>query len=141
MNVILQWGINLVLVGGFLGMWFETKKRTQRSSDVQLKDTLQKLESRLTQMETELEKFQHLFDEKTKALDSVFEQFNKILRNNKMMASNFPLTQEESELKEALYVALQKDEIPSVAQFETTKIRLQKESSLDLKTLLKGQLA
>lgn len=61
MNVILQWGINLVLVGGFLGMWFETKKRTQRSSDVQLKDTLQKLESRLTQMEIELEKFQHLF--------------------------------------------------------------------------------
>jgi hypothetical protein len=138
---ILQWGLNLLLIGGAAWFWLEQKKRTTNKVTSVSDERLDHLESRITKLEVELQKFQASFDEQLKQVEVLCEQANRALKNSRVGFGSFPLTQEESELKEAMYLTSEVDSIPSIAHLENTKIRLQKESSVDLKTLLKGQLA
>ena len=141
MNTVVQWMLNLAMLGGLVWFWFEHRKVARSRSHSDLQQNLEKLVLRIGSLETELESYRQKFEEKTKMLDSVCEQLNRALKNQKLSYSAFPLTAEESDLKEAMYLGFEKDDIPSVVQFESTKMRLKTESSLDLKTLLKGQLS
>ena len=138
---ILQWGLNLFLIGGAAWFWLEQKKHITKTVMPVSNERLDHLESRIMQLEVEVQKFQESFQEQLKQVEVLCEQANRALKNSRVGFGRFPLTQEESELKEAMYLTSEVDSIPSIAHLENTKIRLQKESSLDLKTLLKGQLA
>ncbi len=138
---IAQWSLNLAFVGAFIFFGWVQKRSSTKTADRDFKELVRQLESRIQQLETELHKFHDAFQEKIKEVDCVVEQANRLLKSSRAIGGGFPLTQEESELKEAIYFSSEKEEIPSVAYLENTKIRLQKESNLDLKTLLKGQLS
>jgi hypothetical protein len=137
---ILHWGLNILCLAGVI--WLVTKRPGDNSQALlaDLRHMIQMLESRLSQAESDLQGIRSSLEDKMNALENVCEQANRLLKNQRLSLGSFPVTQEESELKEALYLDSAKDPIPCVAELENTKLRLQKESSLDLKTLLKGQL-
>lgn len=138
---ILQWGLNLSFIGCFFVVLIKVKRNYQPQSYVSFLARLDKLESRVNQTEEELRNLQESLEEKIKTLDGIIEQVNRLLKHSRAGLGSFPLTLEESELKEALYFGAEKDYLPSVSELENTKLRLQKESSVDLKTILKGQLS
>lgn len=143
----IQWFFNLAFVGIAVFVWWKNKKVNVLSNHKQVvepypkAETVQQLEIRIAQLENQLQNFQEIFQHRIKEVELVLEQTNKALKSVKSAGGPFPLTQEESELKETLYFNAEKEEIPSVAFLESTKIRLQRESNLDLKTLLRGQLS
>lgn len=141
MNIIVQWMLNVLVLGGVTWLWYESKKLRASNLDSGLRETLTSLESRIGVLETEFETLRQQLEDKNKILDAVSEQLQRALKNQKLTGLGYPITQEESDLKEAIYLGVEKDEIPSVVQFQSTKLRLQNENSLDLKTLLKGQLS
>lgn len=69
----------------------------------------------------------------------LYEQTKKLLDEKSNMFSNFPVSQEENELK---HLVLEKSQpvIPTLIEFEAQKDRLRQESNLDLKSLLSDQL-
>ncbi len=138
---ILQWSLNLVIIGSLIWLWLERKKSIQDNSDTKLNEAIGQLEIRVINWQTEFQKYEEVFQEKLKAMEVICEQANRILKSSIATLGSFPLTQEESELKEAMNQLIEKDQIPSIAHLENTKLRIQKESSIDLKTLLRGQLA
>jgi hypothetical protein len=138
---ILQWGLNLLFIGGAVWFWLDQKKLTTKRLGSSPEERIQQLEARIVQLESELQKFQDSFGDQIKQIESLCEQANRALKNSRLGFGSFPLTQEESELKEAMYLTSEVESIPSITHLENTKLRLQKESSVDLKTLLKGQLA
>jgi len=140
MSEILLWTSNVVLTAGGVWIWLETRKQSKNAPVLPHSVNNEHFESQIAAFESRLQKLEQIFEEKSKIMDVMYEQLNRALKNQKLSFS-YPLTQEESELKEAMYLGIEKDEIPSVRQFESTKLRLQKESSLDLRTLLKGQLS
>jgi len=139
---IVQWGINIAMIAGVAFLWVKSRESANQKSNQQFSESLSKLEARIQSLETELNKQRDSFQEQLKEVEAIVEQANKVLKSIRHVGLQFPMTQEESELKETLYSATAStDEIPSVASLENTKIRLQKESQLDLKTLLRGQLS
>ena len=111
MNIVVQWMLNIVMLGGLVWFWFENRKSVRSSSNSELQQNLEKLVLRITSLEVELESYRQQFEEKAKMLDSVCEQLNRALKNQKLSYSAFPLTAEESDLKEAMYLGFEKDEI------------------------------
>lgn len=141
MNFV-QWGINLSLFVGGIILWLRFRSSTSQNAKEPVADSLTALQTRVQQLESELSKYRESFQEQLKEVESIVEQVNKALKNIRHVGGQFPMTQEESELKETLYHAPSESiQIPSVASLESTKIRLQSESHLDLKTLLRGQLS
>lgn len=138
---ILQWSLNLVIIGSLIWLWLERKKSIQDNSDTKLNEAIGQLEIRVINWQTEFQKYEEIFQEKLKAMEVICEQANRTLKSSRATLGSFPLTQEESELKEAMNQIIEKDQIPSIAHLENTKLRIQKETSIDLKTLLRGQLA
>ncbi|MFM8270293.1 MAG: hypothetical protein ACKN9V_08910 [Pseudomonadota bacterium] len=69
----------------------------------------------------------------------LYEQTKKILDEKVTALSNFPISQEENELK---HLVMEKPQpaIPTLVEFEAQKDRLKQESNLDLKSLLSDQL-
>ena len=96
------------------------------------------LQEKSAEWELEIQKYREKFEESLKTLHGICEQANRILRQNKPLISLH--SREENELKEA---SLEKpsQKIPSLEQIENTKIRLKSDIPIDLKTLLKDQLA
>ena len=138
---LIQWALNFMFIGCLFALMLRLKGTYQKGSYLSLSTRIEKLESRLLQLESELQTVHATVSEKMKLVDTVLEQSNRLLKNSRAGLSHFPLTVEESELKEALSFDASLSPIPSVSELEHTKIRLQKESFLDLKTLLKGQLS
>ncbi|MFM8315606.1 MAG: hypothetical protein ACKOA8_15095 [Deltaproteobacteria bacterium] len=138
---ILQWGLNLTFIGCLVVVLIKMRTNYQPQSYLSFLARIDKLESRVNQTEEDLRKIQDSLEEKIRTLDAIIEQVNRLLKNSRAGLGSFPLTLEESELKEAIYFGAEKDYIPSVSELENTKLRLQKESSVDLKTILKGQLS
>lgn len=141
MGIVLFGIINVLTLGSLGWFWFEFKKLKTQSDHSILQPTIDALQSRLLTLEKDMQLLNEQYEEKLKMVESIAEQLSRALKNQKFMGANFPMTQEESDLKEAMYLGPEKNEIPSVVQFESTKFRLQNEASIDLKTLLKGQLS
>lgn len=141
MNIVLQWAMNIIFMGGILWLLYQFEKNKTKNLNSAHQQSLSSFESRLALLEAELETLRQKLDEKNKILDSVADQLQRAVKNQKLAGMGFPTTQEETDLKEAMYLGVDRDIIPSVAQFESTKLRLQNETCLDLKTLLKGQLS
>ena len=141
MNIVLQWALNIIFVGGIFWLWYQFEKIKTRNTNSAYQQSLSAFESRLAFLESEVETLRQKIDEKNKILDSVSDQLQRAVKNQKLAGLGFPITQEETDLKEAMYLGVERDVIPSVVQFESTKLRLQNETCLDLKTLLKGQLS
>jgi uncharacterized coiled-coil protein SlyX len=127
-------------MAGGVWIWWENRKQSKIAPVLSNSVNIEHFESQIAAFESRLQKLEHVLEEKSKTMEAMCEQVTRTLKNQKLSFS-YPLTQEESEIKEAMYLGIEKDEIPSVRQFESTKLRLQKESSLDLRTLLKGQLS
>lgn len=141
MNIVLQWALNIIFVGGIFWLWYQFEKIKTRNPNSAYQQSLSAFESRMAFLEAEIETLRQKLDEKNKILDSVSDQLQRAVKNQKLAGMGFPITQEETDLKEAMYLGVERDVIPSVVQFESTKLRLQNETCLDLKTLLKGQLS
>jgi hypothetical protein len=93
----------------------------------------------VNEWETMMQEYRDRCDDSLKRLHHICEQANRILQQNKS-APAIP-SREENELKEVLSVKPAVQKIPSLEQIENTRIRLKKDIPLDLKTLLKDQLA
>jgi hypothetical protein len=69
----------------------------------------------------------------------LYEQTKKLVDERLTSFSQFPISQEENELKNLVSEKLQ-PVIPTLIEFEAQKERLKQESNLDLRSLLSDQL-
>ena len=141
MMEVLQWCINVGFLGYLVWTWWGKDSNPELGNEAQNQEYLAQLERRIVEWETEFRKTQSLFEDKLKSIDTICEQANRILKSGRATQASFPPSLEEFELKEAMNNPNGLNEIPSLGFLANTKKRLQRESELDLKTLLKGQLA
>lgn len=149
MMEVIQWCFNLGMLGYV--MWNIYERLTSgstgdRSQFNEMKENLLRMEARLTEWEKEFKNSQAQFVEKLKSIDTICEQANRILKSTGTLQGSFPPSQEETELKEAMHLGSpqinpSEHQIPSLRLLDGTKKRLQKETELDLRTLLTHQLA
>ena len=140
MMELLQWCINVAFLAYLVWSWW-SKEEVQVTVPAEVQQAISQLENKILEWEKDHKRSQEIYLEKMKSIDAVCEQANRILRSNRSPQMSFPPSQEEHELKEALSQSLIPQEIPTLGFLERTKKRLQRESELDLKTLLKTQLS
>jgi hypothetical protein len=89
--------------------------------------------------EKAIERYRAQCDDSLKRLHSICDQAARILQQNK--GTNSLQSKEENELKEVAESKPSLHKIPSLEQIESTRVRLKKDIPIDLRTLLKDQLA
>jgi len=159
--VVLQMLVNLVLISGLVWVWNERNNQVSPAPDPELSSLKLALERRVIQAEEEIRKHGERAQEQIRHLSRIAEEASRLLKKAQTPAYNFAPSVEECELKAALTVDsgmeglrhLNHEEtvaspheqsgksIPTLAQLERTRQRLKSDISVDLRTLLKDQLA
>jgi len=93
----------------------------------------------LGEWEKSLSRYRAQCDDSLKRLHQICDQASRILQQNKGTSTLH--SKEESELREVADAKSASHKIPSLEQIENTRARLKKDIPIDLKTLLKDQLA
>lgn len=140
---IFQWLFDVAVMGWLGWVWLERRNRVAESdqqSTITSEDTLRLLTQAREEIRSEMAQYRGQIAEQLKVLRGVCEQARRILDGKQSIPQAFPPSQEENELKN-IVVRKPEGKIPTLGDLESTRQRLRTESSLDLKTLLKEQLA
>ena len=138
---LIQWMLNFAFLSAFVWRHFQDKKVKTHPIDEKIRLAMIEADTRLRNWEIELKNSRTRFEEQTRSLESLTDQVNRLLKQGKLNQFSFPQSAEEQELKGALQSTHEPAQIPTLHQIENTKRRLKTESPLDLRTLLKDQLA
>jgi len=127
--------LDLALIGG--AVWFYLNKREILTETVQ--PNAQVLEQWRKEWELEKENQAQQLAMQLRSIRLLFEKTKKLVDEKLITFSQFPISQEENELKH-LIAEKSQPTIPTLIEFEAQKERLKHETNLDLKSLLSDQL-
>ena len=134
----LQIGFDAVITVGLIFILVNRTKTKGALSTEKMAAAVSVLESRMRQTEKEVFESRQKWDEKLKSLNRICEEAQKLFSKGLSSDPILPPTQEENELRS---VVASKDEIPTLQELQKTRQRLHTEIQLDLRSLLRDQLA
>lgn len=136
--IFFQIVLDLVMIGAGAWAWIYLNKPKFLTTLNQTNNT-ELFEQWKKEWELEKENQAQQLAIQLRSIRLLYEQTKKLLDEKSNMFSNFPVSQEENELK---HLVLEKSQpvIPTLIEFEAQKDRLRQESNLDLKSLLSDQL-
>lgn len=130
---------NVLVTGLFVHVYrnlHESKKQLLILENLKAQALTEEYEIRLKQLEVDARKNQELL---AQSLEPIYEKM-KVLQ--KLVEENIEsLSSPSVEAVELRQLAQAKDDIPTVRQIERTQARLEAETHIDLRTLLREQLA
>ncbi len=141
----LQWTLNVFFLAA-AALWWWNRRQANEKVNNRVVAYLNVLESKANQMESEADHYRQRFETQLKALLKICDQAQTILERGRIEIAQ-PPSREEAELRElgkhspARLSAHSGGTIPTLLQLEKTRERLKTEGLLDLKTVLKDQLA
>lgn len=140
---ILQWLFDVAVLGWLAYVWIDRKNRVAVSTEraeLSSADAMDMIQKARVEIQNEMSQYRGQMTEQLKVLRGICDQARRILDGKQSIPQAFPPSQEENELKN--FVAKKPEgRIPTLGDLESTRKRLRTESSLDLRSLLKEQLA
>lgn len=142
----LQWAINSFLLVACMVLWLERRRGLGAFAPEKLTAYLNVLEARATSLETESLRHREKVGLQLKSLHQICEQARSILERGHAQLRSLCPTSEEGELRlvaetKTVEKLPSPESIPTLQELEKTQDRLTSEIGLDLKTILKDQLA
>jgi len=139
-----QLGLDVGLILTVMALWRPTPKVADQTEE-RVTQSLNLLETRAAQLERDMQSYRKVIDEQLNALLGVCEQARSLLDRQSMKVTAFSPSREERELKAAMPSNGQPEafsaKIPTLQELERIKRRHHSDITLDLKTLLRDQLA
>lgn len=134
--IFFQMLLNFGLIGA--GIWLY-RNRPEFFTQLVQAERSEPFEEWKKQWEVEKENQAQQLAIQIRSIRLLYDQTKKLLEEKATAFPNFPVSQEENELK---HLILEKAQpvIPTLVEFEAQKDRLRQESNLDLKSLLSDQL-
>jgi len=139
-----QLALDIGLIVTVMVLWRPTPKKAQEETEERVTQSLNLLESRAAQLERDMQGYRKVIDEQLNALLGVCEQARTLLDKYPGRVTAFAPSREERELKAAVHpaqVETPSAKIPTLHELEQIKRRHHSDITLDLKTLLRDQLA
>ncbi len=145
----LQLLLDMALIAALAWWWLDRVNRTKdRVSSEQMNDSVNQWEMRLRGFEEELADYRAKMQAQLAVLTKMGEEAKEILIRGRHRITAFPPSSEEEELRliagSAVTISsedLAHSKIPTLSEVERTRERLRSDLTVDLKTLLKDQLA
>lgn len=147
---MVQLALDVALILTIMALWKpeRQKKGEESASEERIKASLNVLETRALQLEKDIQQYRKTIDEQLNALLAICDQARQILARGQTRITAFAPTLEEDELKlssappsaETTSVAAS-HKIPTLQELEAARVRHRSDITLDLKTILKDQLA
>lgn len=128
----------------------DRRRATEDASDERITAALNVLETRALQLEKDIQQYRKTIDEQLAGLLGLCDQARQIIDRNQTRVTSFTPSWEEEELKGTRLVAppssaaesaAVEPKIPTLQELEQTRQRHREEVALDLKTILRDQLA
>lgn len=139
-----QLALDVGLILTVMALWRPSPKVADENEE-RVTQSLNLLESRAAQLERDMQSYRKVIDEQLNALLGVCEQARGLLDRHSMKVTAFTPSREERELKAAVHPQGQPEaiaaKIPTLQELERIKRRHHSDITLDLKTLLRDQLA
>jgi len=131
--------------------WFERCRRLKSlTAEDRLREALSQWEIQVTEFKKELAEYREKVQSQVEALAKLGDEARTILVKGRHRVTAFPPSQEEEELRTLVCAKVEsqvspgvssQQKIPTVKEIEQTRERLKSDIILDLKSLLKEQLA
>lgn len=138
-SLILQLMIDVLLVSMMVWLWLQQKKNVHVTGSKSL-PTLE-MQNRFSDLEkTVLDLRQSLMEEK-RHIQNLHDRIQKLIEQGAVTNVIFPMSKEEEELKSLLPYSRNETEIPTLKDFEVTRERISQNTLVDLRTILRDQLA
>jgi hypothetical protein len=141
----MQGGLDFLFLLLVIMLWWNQRQgqaETKVSGDERVAAALTSLDERAQELERQAARYRQRLEEELAALHRICERAKSVLSQGQ---SSFPPSDEEYELKAALSAeksdGIPKSEIPTLHQIERTRERLKSEIAVDLRHLLRDQLA
>ena len=143
---ILQVMLDVLLIITLALWWIERRRSLlARAADEKMRESLVEWETRVQRLEKELDEYREKLQTQLAAFTKLGEEARAILIKGQHRVTGFPPSQEEEELR-ALIAPIPvltgvNQKIPTLQELEKSKERFKSNMLVDLKTLLKDQLA
>ncbi len=140
-----QLALDVGLIFTVMALWRPNPKKNAEEVEERIAGSLNLLESRAAQLEKEMQAHRKVIDEQLSSLLGVCEQARNLLDKSPWRVTSFTPSREERELKSLAqpdrHPEVVPTKIPTLQELEQVKRRHHSDITLDLKTLLKDQLA
>jgi hypothetical protein len=140
--------VQFLLDGAFVYFAYRLWQKVQKPTDAAgngeikqetLKGVIDSLEQKQKDWETQIQTQKNVFDERIRSLNSICEQAGKILRQSRVAPGTCGTSKEENEIRETITAQIEK--LPSIQQIEQTRQRIKSDIPIDLRSVLRDQLA
>lgn len=148
---IVQLALDVALILTVMALWKPERQSSSEdsASEGRITASLNVLETRALQLEKDIQGYRKTIDEQLTTLLAICDQARQILDKGQARVTNFLPSLEEDELRvtpteiipapvEPSITALK---IPTLQELEAVRLRHRSDITLDLKTILKDQLA
>ena len=137
-SLILQLMIDILLLSVVGWFWIQQKRilgTTPKNGGIT------HWEKTINEYEKKLCELRQSFEEERRKTQVLHDRIEKLIDQGALTSTIFPMSQEEEELKSLQPRTKPEVKIPTIKQIEITRERLDKETSIDLRTILRDQLA
>lgn len=137
-SLILQLMIDVLLIAVMAWLWLQQKKQTVSKTPHQV---LEGNENRLVEYEALLTELRTALETERRKIQSLHDRIQKLIDQGALTSTIFPMSEEEEELKSLSTSPTKTETIPTLKQIEITRERLSHDTVVDLRTILRDQLA
>ena len=141
---LIQLAIDVGLIVGIMILFKPSKDLEAEDRERRIRELAEALERRVEELERELSKNRQAFEEQTQRLQHICRQARDLLDQGQVRITAFAPSQEEFELKgirKEQTVDSAEHKIQTLKEMEDSQDQPRKDMELDLKTILRSQLA
>ncbi len=143
---IIQLTIDVGLIVSVMLLFKPTTDLAAEEQEKRLKEMMEALERRAEALEREIQRNRQAFEEQTSRLQHICRQARDLLDQGQVRITAFAPSQEEFELKgirkePGISAVAPEHKIPTLEEVQTVQETAKKPVELDLKTILRSQLA